>query len=104
MDRHILKKDGDSHFINPVWIHEYTIIFLHGLGDCSKSFVDIFMKDLDIFAEADGTKVLTPPNCRVVLHTAPKAATTCNNGQIMNSWFDFLKLQQCPKDKTLGDI
>ena len=104
MDRHITSEDGDSYYLNPVWVHEYTLIFLHGLGDCSRSFVDIFTGDLDIFGEANGTKVVAPPNCRVVLHTAPRAATSCNKGAQMNSWFDILKLESWPKDKSLEEI
>ena len=80
------KEENGSCFYNPLpgVKHEYTLIFLHGLGDSAESFY------YHIFTEM----VQVPRNCRVVLHTAPKSPSTCNGGHQMNSWFDILKLDK----------
>jgi predicted esterase len=61
--------------------HEFTLIFLHGLGDSATGFYDVFAEE-----------GVVPPTCRVVLPTAPKKPVSCNNGYVMNSWFDIYSL------------
>ena len=61
--------------------HQYTLIFLHGLGDSSAGFFDVF-----------AYQQVVSPNCRVVLPTAPKCPVSCNNGYAMTSWFDIFNL------------
>lgn len=53
------------------------MIFLHGINDTALGYLDLF-KFYD----------MCPKNCRIVLPTAPKAPVTCNDGKVMNSWFD----------------
>ena len=57
--------------------HEFTVIFLHGLGDTAQGFYDTFAEE-----------GIVPPTCRVVLPTAPIKPVSCNDGDEMNSWFD----------------
>ena len=66
--------------------HLYTLIFLHGLGDSAEGFVDVF-------AEND----VVPATCKVVLPTAPRKPVSCNNGYVMNSWFDIYNLSGTPE-------
>ena len=87
-----------SYFYDPLdgVKHDYTLIFLHGLGDKAETFY------YHIFCYM----VKVPKNCRVVLHTAPKNKSTCNNGAVINSWFDILKLDRQKKenlDEFLAD-
>ena len=52
---------------------KYSLIFLHGLGDTAMGF-------LDMFEDTENELQLTPPNCRIVLPTAPTQAVTINDG------------------------
>ena len=56
---------------------------MHGLGDSANGFSDIFL---------DKRINLVPDNCKVILPTAPERAVTCNNGMMMNSWYDIKDL------------
>ena len=49
--------------------HKYTVIFLHGLGDTGRGFVDMFTN-----------YGVCPKNVRIVLPTAPVNEVTCNKG------------------------
>ena len=53
-----------------------TMIFLHGLGETSEGFYEIF-KQFDI------------PGWRVVLPTAPSIPMSINNNEEIPAWFDF---------------
>ena len=66
--------------------HKYSLIFLHGLGDTAMGFMDVFEDKRNEYQ-------LTPPNCRIVLPTAPVQAVTLNDGFEMNSWFDVFHLR-----------
>jgi predicted esterase len=70
--------------LNPKGAHETTLIFLHGLGDSSEGFYDLFA--------GWSQHKLTPQTCRIVLPTAPKKPVSCNNGYVMTSWFDIYSL------------
>ena len=61
--------------------HQFTIIFLHGLGNSAEGLVGIF---------EDETNGLTNKRCRVVLPTAPRCKVSIQGGYEMNSWFDIL--------------
>ena len=71
--------------------HQYTMIFLHGLGDSAEGFEDVFNKK---------NRPPCPKNCRIVLPTAPHAPVTCNGGAYCTSWFDIFTLS----DKVIPDI
>ena len=58
--------------------HQYTLIFLHGLGDTSQGFLDVFCLEY-----------VAAPTCRIVLPTAPRKPVSLNDGYVMNSWFDM---------------
>ena len=62
------------------------MIFLHGLGGSAESYLHLF-----------GEKELVPKNCRIVLPTASSKPVTCEDGKLMNSWFDKYK----PKPKEM---
>ncbi|OMJ82661.1 hypothetical protein SteCoe_16584 [Stentor coeruleus] len=61
-------------------VHKRTIVFLHGLGDSANGFEDLFY-DYPLL-----------PDCKVVLPTAPSSPVTVNNGMVMNSWYDFITI------------
>ena len=72
--------------MTPKTEHKYSLIFLHGLGDTAMGFKDLF--------EDKGNEYrITPPNCRIVLPTAPVQPVTLNDGYEMNSWFDIFNLR-----------
>ena len=81
--------------ITPKGAHETTLIFLHGLGDSSEGFYDLFA--------GWSQHKLTPPTCKIILPTAPKKPVSCNNGFVMTSWFDIFKLSSNVPD-TLAEI
>ena len=64
-------------YLEPVKSHKYTVIWLHGLGDNSSGFVDVFYSPPNQVA---------PPTAKVVLLTAPVRAVSLNNGMKMTSW------------------
>ena len=77
----VTKDDSNDYiYLHPKGDHEYTMIFLHGLGDSSSGFADVFKQGM------------CPKNCRIVLPTAPVAAVSCNGGSEMTSWFDIFEL------------
>ena len=77
-------KHGGTVYLDPEppATHEFTLIFLHGLGDTSSGWLDVFLDDH-----------LMPSTCRVVFPLAPRKGVTVNSGYVMTSWFDI---------KTLG--
>ena len=59
---------------------EYSLIWMHGLGDSADGFLPIFInEDLNPLTE----------NFRVRLLTAPMARVTINQGMMCNSWYDI---------------
>ena len=73
---------------------KYALIWLHGLGDSAHGFANLFLEKESCF---------TPPNCKVVLLTAPERPVTLNSGMPMNSWYDIYSLSSS-KFKTKDDI
>ena len=71
--------------LHPSQEHKYSLIWLHGLGDSCHGFSDIFM---------DQRFNVVPPNCKVILPTAPERAVTCNGGMVMNSWYDIISMNR----------
>ena len=61
--------------------HQYTMIFLHGMGHTATDLLECFMFDR-----------ICPTECRVVLPTAPKAKLTCSDGNEMHIWYDIQKV------------
>ena len=82
-------------YLTPTGEHQTTLIFLHGLGDSAEGFSDLFMNW--------NQHHLTPATTRVVLPTAPRSPVSCNNGYVMNSWFDIFSLSGTVPE-TLADI
>ena len=58
---------------------DFTLIWLHGLGDSALGYLDIFLSD----------NTPTPKRMKVILLTAPIAPVSINSGMKMNSWFDI---------------
>ena len=74
--------------------HEYSLIWIHGLGDTGAGFIDVFI---------DTKMQVVPPSCKVILPTAPTQRVTANGGYMMTSWFDIFSLERRESD-TLKDI
>lgn len=70
--------------IEPEDEHTHTLIFLHGLGDKGQTFLHYFGHDGSCYFS----------NLKVLLPTASRNKSTCNNGNFMNSWFDIFSLGQ----------
>ncbi|MDD5580857.1 MAG: carboxylesterase [Methylobacter sp.] len=68
--------------IQPTSVHQYSIIWLHGLGADGHDFEDIVPK-LHLKAEA---------NIHVIFPNAPIQPVTINGGRNMRAWFDILEL------------
>ena len=56
-------------YLDPKIKHDQTLIFLHGLGDTSEGFVDLFLQ-IEVIS----------PSTRIVLPTAPTRPITINGG------------------------
>ena len=72
-------------YLNPIGVdlpYHNTLIFLHGLGDSAESLLDLFHED-------GWHPNWIPPNCRIVLPTAPRRRVSLNNGKRATSWFDI---------------
>jgi phospholipase/carboxylesterase len=80
----VYKAEGDHLYLEPKGEHTSTLLWLHGLGDTSQGFLDIFM-DGDQFKTVNETT-------KVVLLQAPTRAVTLNNGMKMPSWYDILSM------------
>lgn len=78
--------------LTPKTNHKYSLIFLHGLGDTSMGFFDLFLDKKNEFN-------IVPKECRVVLPTAPIQPVTLNDGYEMNSWFDVFSLRPNQMEK-----
>lgn len=74
----ILRRGSDI-ILSPKGAHTHTIIFLHGLGDTAKGFLDLFTEKSNPATETT----------KIVLLTAPTRPVTINMGMKMPSWFDF---------------
>ena len=65
--------------------HKYSLVWIHGLGDTGKGFLDVFT-DVDM--------QVVPQSCKVILPTAPTRKVTCNGGVKMTSWYDIYDLDR----------
>ena len=74
--------------------HKYSIVWLHGLGDTAGGGYNRMVCYSDPRA--------FPPNCKVILPTAPVKPVTCNNGSKSTSWYDVVTFN--PKDKLTGEM
>lgn len=61
-----------AHVIPSKGEQKRTMIFMHGLGDCGESFIDV----MDVF---------DLPNTKCILPNAPKGPVSWNNGYVMPS-------------------
>jgi len=79
-ERHILQARNQDLILTPrLEQHTDTLIFLHGLGDTARGWVDLFISG----------QSPCPNSTKVVLLTAPIAPVTANNGYQMPSWYDI---------------
>jgi phospholipase/carboxylesterase len=69
--------------IQPTAAHQYSIIWLHGLGADGHDFEDI-ARELHINAA---------PQCRFIFPNAPIQPVTINGGMEMRAWYDILAMQ-----------
>ena len=69
--------------IQPTAAHQYSIIWLHGLGADGHDFEDI-ARELHIHAA---------PQCRFIFPNAPIQPVTINGGMEMRAWYDILAMQ-----------
>ncbi|KRX07774.1 hypothetical protein PPERSA_07524 [Pseudocohnilembus persalinus] len=89
------KGDKGQHlYLNPKGTHKNTLIFMHGLGDTAKGYLDIFTSQINPVT----------PDTKVVLLTAPIRKVTVNFGMQMTSWFDFREFDIQPEhfDKAIS--
>ena len=75
--------------------HQFTIIFLSGLGGCCDNFLSAFGTE-----EKFGT---TLKNCRIVLPTAPVKKVSFYNKK-MACWYNMCKVAGKPNLNTLDGI
>lgn len=87
LDREIIVEPKNSNI-------EYSLIWMHGLGDSAHGFMPIFASE-DTFA---------PDNFKIRLLTAPEAAVTINMGMVCNSWFDIMSLERTDTSYNFEDI
>eukprot|EP00030_Apusomonadida_sp_AF-17_P001117 a179702_96.p1 GENE.a179702_96~~a179702_96.p1 ORF type:complete len:278 (-),score=84.24 a179702_96:169-915(-) len=66
--------------------HTRTVIWMHGLGDSSDGFKDVFESMLEL------------PGTRVVLPNAPVRRITCNGGMKMRGWYDIKSISERAAD------
>ena len=62
-------------------IYSNVIIFLHGLGDNPKSYVELFSNE----------KMLFFPKTKILLLSAPLIPINLYNGEMYSAWFDVIK-------------
>jgi len=67
----------DAVVLHPQGRHDWTIIFLHGLGGSGENFIGMFQN-------------LRLPNTRIVLPTAPSQFVNVT-GRVMPAWYNILK-------------
>ena len=77
--------------LEPKGEHKATIIFLHGLGDSGKGWLDPLASIHNKLS-----------NIRVILPTAPSRKITCNGGAKMNGWYDIESLNDRSSNKYNG--
>ena len=70
---------------------------MHGLGDDESGWADALEDSFDL----KGLK--SSGSCRFILPRAPRQRVTCNGGETMTSWFDFLKLPLSASDAEKSD-
>ena len=77
-------RDQDIYLLPQKSQHKFTLIWLHGLGDTAEGFLEYFYSPVTLIPNN---------NTKVILLTAPEQAVTINGGDIMNSWYDILKVE-----------
>lgn len=70
-----------AQILKPKKEHKHTVVFLHGLGDTSAGFAEMF-----------GSLGLQTANMKVVLLNAPTIPITLNGGAKMPGWYDIVSL------------
>jgi phospholipase/carboxylesterase len=72
----------DAYLRAPEGEHRVTVVWLHGLGDSSAGFSDLFEEHFPALRE----------HGRVVIPNAPTRPITVNGGMIMRAWYDIVSL------------
>merc|ERR1740139_79564 len=80
-------RGNDYIYLVPKVKQEYSLIWLHGLGDSAKGFKNVF---------EDSRCVNIPKNCKVILPTAPMREVKLNNDNCMTSWYDIMSTDRPP--------
>ena len=73
------------------------LVWMHGLGDDESGWADALEDSFDLRGLKSGG------SCRFILPRAPRQRVTCNGGETMTSWFDFLKLPLSASDADKSD-
>ena len=71
--------------------HSATVIWIHGLGDTGNGWKADMMAISKLF-----------PYIKFILPTAPLRAITCNNGTVMNGWYDIESIEDRDKNQYDG--
>jgi phospholipase/carboxylesterase len=69
--------------IQPTADHQYSVIWLHGLGADGHDFEDV----------AQALHLTVAPHIRFIFPNAPIQAVTVNGGAKMRAWYDILALE-----------
>ena len=79
------KTEGRDIYITPKkGLPTHTLIWMHGLGDSAKGFLDYF----------NCCNPVVPLTTKIVLLTAPDVPVTVNGGKVMPSWFDIVIIKE----------
>jgi len=73
---------------------EYSLIWMHGLGDSAMGFYPIFSSE----------ETFLPESFRVRLLTAPESPVTLNQGFRCNSWYDIRSLDRSENSFSFDDV
>lgn len=75
--KYSITKSNNAIYLTP---EKFTkvLFFMHGLGDCADSFIDLFE-----------SAQIAPPDFKIVLLNADKNPVSINGGFIMPSWYDI---------------
>ncbi len=71
-----------TEFVLPKGKATCGLVWMHGLGDTEEGWADMLEED---FRFPLGT-------CKFILPRAPRQRSTCNDGEVLTSWFDIARL------------
>ena len=82
-----LTKKNNAIYLTPK-NYSKVLFFMHGLGDCADSFIDVFTESQ-----------IAPSDFKIVLLNAEKSPVTINGGMMMQSWYDIKSLDSIDDSK-----